>query len=235
MLNTRSIQAMGSRRRGGFVQGCLVALGVVLLLLIVGGVVVALNFRSWSASAGAAFAKAVIEKSELPEAERPEIIAIIDQLRDEVKAKRVTLDEVAVIFADFNHSPILATGAAMQFQAMYVKPSKLTDDEKAASAVAFDRLAQAIAEKKIRWKDLEKILEPIAYKTSNNNLEFQKPEAVSEDEIRRVISQAQQAADDAGVPAEPTKIDLSDEFRKYIEERLGRPLGPPPGDITQRP
>ncbi|GAB4386354.1 MAG: hypothetical protein Kow0022_15080 [Phycisphaerales bacterium] len=235
MLNTRSLQAPGSRRRGGFVQGCLVALGVVLLLLIVGGVVVALNFRSWSASAGAAVARAVIEESELPEAEKPEIVAIIDELRDEVKAKRVTLDEVAGIFADFNRSPILATGAAMQFQAMYVKPSKLTDDEKAASAVTFDRLAQAITEEKIRWKDLEKILDPIAYKTSGGHLEFQKPQAVSEDEIRRVIAQAKQAADDAGVPAEPMSIDLSDEFRKYVEERLGRPLGTPPGGGTQRP
>lgn len=228
MLSTSSFRALARTRHGGVIQGCLIALGVVLLLAVIGGVVVALNFKSWTASAGAAVAKAAIDESELPEAEKPEIKAIIDQLRDEVKADRVTLEEVGKIFEGINESPILATGAALQFQGMYVTPSKLSDEEKAASAVTFDRLAQALTEQKIKWNDLEKVLEPIAYETADGKMEFQKPEAVSEDEIRQVISQAQQAADDAGMSAEPTKIDLSDEFLKYIEDKLGRPLGTPP-------
>jgi len=209
--------------RGGFIQGCLIALAVLVAVLVAAGVVVAFNFKSWMASGTAAVAKAVIDESELPETEKPEIKAIIDQLRDEVKAGTVTLEQVSEIFEGLPDSPVLAAGAALQFVGMYVEPSGLTDEEKADGVVTFDRLAFALSEGTIAWDDLEEILKPIAYK-QDDSLEFQDPKAVSDDELRQVIAQAREAADGAGVPAEVEKIDLSDTFAAYIEEKLGRPL-----------
>ncbi len=235
MLERCSPRMFTNSRRGGVVQGCLIALGVVLLLAIIAGVVVAMNFKKWSADLTAAGMRAVIQESDLPASEKPEINAIIDEIRDDFKAGDITLEEIGTIFEGFETSPVLATGAAMQFQALYVTPSKLTDEEKAAASVTFDRLAVAISDGKVKWEDLDEVLAPIAYDSGNNNIEFQKPEAVSDDEVRTVIGQAQAAADDAGVPAEVAKIDLSDEFRRYIEEKLGRPLGTPPGTTPALP
>lgn len=228
MIEGNSPRMVSAQRRGGVIQGCLVALGVILLLGIVAGVVVALNFKNWSADLTAAGMRALIQESDLPASEKPEINAIIDEVSDDFKAGHITLEEVRTIFQGFETSSVLATGAALQFQALYVARSKLGDEEKAAAATTFDRLAQAITEGKVKWNDLDEVLKPIAYDAGNNNIEFQKPEAVSDDEVRTVIAQAQAAADAAGVPTAVRKIDLSDEFRRYIEEKLGRPLGTPP-------
>lgn len=228
MLERISLRTTTLQRRGGVIQGCLIALGVLLLLAIIGGVIVAMNFKSWSADLTAAGMRAAIDSSDLPASEKPEINAIIDQVRDEFKKDNITLEEIGSIFQDFDTSPVLSTGAALQFQAMYVTPSKLSDEEKTAAGVTFNRLAQAIVDGKVKWNDLDEVLKPIAYDAGNNELEFQKPEAVSDDEVRQVIGQAEAAADDAGVPDDVPQIDLSDEFKRYIEEKLGRTLGMPP-------
>lgn len=228
MLERISPRLMSVHRRGGVIQGCLIALGAILLLAIVGGVIVALNFKNWSADLTAAGMRAIIQESDLPASEKPEINAIIDEVRNDFKAGNITFEEIGTIFQGFETSPVLATGAALQFQAMYVATSKLSDEEKTAASVTFDRLAQAIANGNVKWNDLDEVLKPIAYDAGNNKIEFQKPSAVSDDEVRQVIGQAQAAADAAGVPADVPKIDLSDEFRRYIEEKLGRPLGTPP-------
>ncbi|KAA0215384.1 MAG: hypothetical protein DYG94_04140 [Leptolyngbya sp. PLA3] len=235
MLERISPHLMSTHRRGGLIQGCLIVLSVILLLAIIGGVVVFMYGRQWIANGTAAGMRALIQESDLPASEKPEINAIIDEVRDDFKAGNITLEEIGTIFADFGSSSVLATGAALQFQALYVAPSKLSDEEKAAAGITFDRLAQAISEGKVKWENLDEVLKPIAYDTGNNNIEFQKPEAVSDDELRTVIGQAQAAADAAGVPAEVVKIDLSDEFRHYIEGKLGRPLGTPPGTTPALP
>lgn len=229
MTERISPRLMSVRRRGGVIQGCLIALGVILLLAIIAGIVVAMNFKNWSADLTAAGMRAMISESDLPASEKPEINAIIDEMRDDFKAGNITLKEIGAIFEGFETSPVLAAGATLQFQAMYVAPSQLTDEEKEAASVTFDRLAVAISEGAVKWENLDEVLKPIAYDAGNNNIEFQKPEAVSDDEVRQVIGQAQAAADAAGVPPVVAKIDLSDEFRRYIEDKLGRPLGTPPG------
>ncbi len=55
--------------RGGVLFGCLVALGVVVLLLVIGGVIIAMNWRSWGAAVMEQGMTQIIDSADLSQAD----------------------------------------------------------------------------------------------------------------------------------------------------------------------
>lgn len=214
--------------RGGVLQGCLVALAIVLVLGIIGGIVIFMNAKKWSSAMVVMGFKALVTEAQIPEAEKPEIHAIIDEVRNAYLDDTITLDEIGGLLGDFETNPAIAMGMIMHFDAVYVQSSALTDEEKADAALTLNRVGQGLASGALTWNDTEAIIDSVSDKTAEGNRVFRQPGQVKPEELRQAIDTARTKADDAGIPTEPVAMDLSDEFRRSIEKSLGRPIGQAP-------
>lgn len=215
-------------RRGGMLQGCLIVVAILLVIAIAVGIFVAMNWRGWSASAMSAVATEVINESDLPDSEKPEIIAVFDEVAEGFRNKQVTFDELVDIFEGFEDAPVFWIGLTMQFEGAYVQPSGLSDEEKADAALTLNRVCQGLDNGQLTAQDAKDMLDPVTVDDADGEGQLLMPDETTDEQIREVIASARTKADTAGIPAEHVEIDLSEEFREYIEERLGRPLGTAP-------
>ena len=219
VYNTRSMS-----RRGGILQGCLIAVGILLVLAIAGGIFVYMNARGWMASGMQKAAEMVIEQSDLPASEKPEIVAVFDDLTDAFRQGDVTLEELREVLDGIDRTPVFALGMVMQFEGAYVKPSDLTDDEKAAAKLTLNRTAQALADDRLNWDQAEAILAPVTVDDGHGGQELLAPNQTTDEQIRAVIAKAEATNTEAGITDAYTEIDLSEAFRAHIEERIGHTI-----------
>ena len=73
-------------------MGCFVAIIAVILIFVAIGVYVAHNYQTWLAHGIAAGMHALVENSDLPQHEKPEIREIIDQIKDFVRLEFIDMD-----------------------------------------------------------------------------------------------------------------------------------------------
>ncbi len=218
-------------RRGGALAGCLIALGVLVVLVIVGVVIVAMNWKGWLAGTIKSVAEQAIEQSDLPESEKGEVIAEINALADGFKSGDITIKEFTEIGEDIAKGPLIPAAIVGGFESVYLAPSGLSDEEKAAGGLALSRVAQGVSEDKIEADSLKAIFNPIQTASTTGsgvhinhpkfNLHLKEPKACTDEELRQVIANAQAAADEAGVPNERVTFDVSDEIRAAIERATG--------------
>ncbi len=211
-------------RREGMASGCLIAVIVVVVILVGAGIYVATNFKHWAAEGVAVAMALVIEESALPEQEKSEIIAILGQLKEDFQVGALTFEELGLILQTMENCPALAIGMMTQFEASYVEPSSLNDEEKIEANLILNRFAQGLAGGVISWEDTGEVSESIMTLDDDGNQTIKEPGEVTDDEIRQVLAAARQAADDAGIPEKMIEIDISDEFQKTIEAAIGRSL-----------
>jgi hypothetical protein len=212
-------------RRGGILQGCLIAVAIVLVLVIAGGIFVYMNARGWSASLMQTVAVEAVNQSDLPESEKPEIIAVFDDLSESFRSGDVTLEELIEVFTDLDKTPVFALGTVLQFEGAYVGKSGLTDEQKAAAKLTLNRVAQGLADNRLSWDQATAILKPVTVKDANGDDDLLMPDETNDEQIREVIANAEAAVTEAGITDAYKEIDLSEEFRKHIEARLGRTIG----------
>ncbi len=217
-------------RRGGILQGCLIAVAIVVVLVVAGVIFVVMNARGWAASAMQAVATEAVNQSDLPASEKPEIIAVFDDLTEAFRSGDVTLEELGEVFNGIDRTPVFALGMVLQFEGAYVKPSGLSDQEKEAAKLTLNRTAQALADDRLSWDQAKAILKPVTVIDENGNSDLLMPGQTTDEQIREVIANAVAANADAGITDEYKDIDLSEEFRAHIEERLGRSIGESAGD-----
>ena len=71
---------------------------------------------------------------------------------------------------------------------------------------------------------METILTGISYIGEDGTHHLKAPSQVSDEEIREVLVEVKNAADAAGISEMKVEIDISDEFKKSVEQALGRSL-----------
>ncbi len=226
------VAAPGGARDGKVLIGCLVVL-VLLIVLIVGGVVyVAMSWKGWAADIGQNVATELIEDSDLPDEEKTQVIAQINELAAGFKSGDISFEEMGQIFEKLAESPLLP--AAIVYEAheeYFVEASDLSDEELEQSKVALARLAQGVFDESISPATLQDVFEPIESAGGAGRgvhidhpqfkLHLKPPEDCTDEELRQVIANAVAAADEAGVPAQPPSIDVSDEIQKAIDSVTG--------------
>ena len=211
--------------RRGIATGCLVAVIAVVLIFVAIGVYVVNNYQTWLAHGIAAGMQALIENSDLPSQEKSEISDIIDQIKAGYLAGEISFAELGLIMESMAQCPAIPIGLVTQFEQSYVAPSGLSSAEKALANLSLNRLARGISSGEIGWEIVDEILAPISDPGEDGNQHLRTPDEVSDEDIRQVLATVQQAADQAGIPAEKVEIDISDEFRKSVEAALGREIG----------
>lgn len=227
-------------RRGNILVGCLAVLGVVAVLLVVGGVVVWMNWKGWMGSGMNATMKAVVQEIKLPAGQQTRINTQIDQLTAAFEAGDVTMEDLVKVVQALEGHPILPVGLLEYVETNSLRASGLTDEERAAGELATQRIQRALVEEQMVLADLDPILEPISQRDSDGDLQpLQNPTAP---QVRLYIEAAQKKADELGIPNEPYDVDIAEQIERLINDTLGRevvnapaPAGeaPPPPPIDQ--
>ncbi|MBK7404014.1 MAG: hypothetical protein IPJ41_05145 [Phycisphaerales bacterium] len=234
------IGRLRGRRRGGIVAGCLIALGVVVVLLVIGGIIVAMNWRNWTGRGLHAIAQKSIAQSSLPIEEQNQVMAVIDNFTAEFEAGKVSAGQFGEVFKQFGESPIVPAMIVAGIQTEYIDKSTLTDEEKAEGSKDLSRFVHGVRNGQISQTKIDDVTQPIAAPLGSNskfaihsnnvNIELKKPEDVTPEELKEFLGNAKAEADKAGVADEKFIIDWSDELQKVIDKALGRIPADTPAD-----
>ena len=220
----RMLNGTKLKSQSGIATALVVGL-IAFFLIIVAFVVYAVqNYNIWMAQGIAAGMNAVINNSDIPEQEKAEVTQIISRLKEGYLAEEITLAELGRVLEAMGTCPALPIGLVVQFEQSYVVPSGLNEEEKNAAGVHLNRLARGLADGRVDWAVAEEILAPISDRDAEGNLQLRSPDIVTDNEILEALVTAKEIADAAGISEEMIEIDISDEFKKSVEEALGRSL-----------
>lgn len=211
-----------SRRdwRGSVASGCMIALGVVAVLLVIVGVWVATSYRGWVGTMMRHVVTQVVEDSDLSAEQKAGIIAHVDRLADDFENKRITLEQFAGVLEKIAESRLIPVGILYAVEGRFVEPSDLSREEKDRVVLVTQRLARGYYEEDISDERLRQVMEPISVWDVDGD--FWLKEEVATAELLEFASRAGAAADEAGVPDERHEIDIAQELGDLIDRALGR-------------
>ena len=223
---------MAAARRGNLLVGCLAVLGVVVVLALIGGVIVFMNWKGWTASAMNAGMKAAVQESQLPAEQVGRINTQIDQLTGAFESGDVTVEDLGLVLQALENHPILPIGVLEFIEYNSLKAAGLTDEERAAGARATQRLQRALVEGKMVMEDIEPVPEPVSQRDPDGNMQpLQNPTAP---QVRLYIEAAQNKANELGIPDEDYDVDVAEQIEGLINDTLGREVvsAPPAADSS---
>ncbi|USN98393.1 MAG: hypothetical protein H6810_09460 [Phycisphaeraceae bacterium] len=221
---TRGLAA-GGYRRGGALKGCLVALGILALLVGIGAFFVATHWRGWAASGMKTVAVQAINQSDLPAGEKPDMVAHVEDYADAFKAGDVNVEQFTKTMQALAEGSLIPVGMVQGIEEAYVKPSGLPDEEKAAATLALQRFARGLHESKIPVDAFEAMAAPIGETNEDGDFHLKAKGEVTDDMLREAIANAKSKADEAGIAQEPFVIDMSDELKKLLDANRTTPSG----------
>lgn len=202
--------------RGSVAKGCLIALGIFVILIIGLGIWVAVSWKSWAASAAKFSASAMIQDTKLPQAQKDQITARINTFADDFKAGKINADQFTKVFDALQSGPLPAMIIATAiYEGDLAQNGNFTAEEKAAAQRTMQRVVRGVAEKSITTATLEAIIKPIDTRRQRGPgaAPHQTP---SPEVLRKVLEDAKKAADDAKVPDEPYELNFAAEVDKVL-------------------
>lgn len=214
-------------------MGCLAVLGVVAALVVIGGVIVWMNWKGWTAGAMNAGMKAAVQESKLPAGQQTRINTQIDQLTSAFEAGDVTFEDLGLVIQELEDHPLLPVGLLEYIEANSLSVDGITDEERAAGELATQRLQRGLIEDKLVLADLDPVLEPISQRDPQGDLQpLQNPTAP---QVRLYIEAAQKKADEVGVANEPYDVDVAEQIERLINDTLGREVVSAPAPAGEAP
>lgn len=220
-------------RRGNLLVGCLAVLGVLAVLVVVGGVIVWMNWKGWTASGMNTAMKAAVQESKLPAEQQSRINTQIDQLTLAFESGDVTMEDLLEVVSALDNHPILPIGLLEYIEANSLGVAGITPEERAAGELATQRIQRALVEEKMVMADLDPILEPISQRDADGDLEpLQNPTAP---QVRLYIEAAQLKADELSIPNEPYDVDIAEQIERLINDTLGREVVSAPAPAAEAP
>lgn len=212
------------RRTSGIATAFLLAVISVFAILIATGVYAVKNRHIWIAHGVTAAMNTIIAKSGLPAQEKTQVTDIIYHINQSYLSGEITAAELKLIFEGMTKSPALPLGLLEQFEQSYVVPSGLSNAEKRAADIDLTRLAMGLANGQISWDFAETILAGVSDQDPSGTYRLKAPAQVSNAEIREVLTTIKNTIREADISDTLIEVDISDEFKKSVEEALGRSL-----------
>ncbi|MBT8371581.1 MAG: hypothetical protein KJO34_11500 [Deltaproteobacteria bacterium] len=97
-------------------------------------------------------------------------------------------------------------------------------EECGRNEVCLSGRSRGLSDGSLDWEIVNGILAQISEPGEDGNHHLRGPADVSDNEIRQVLAAVKDAVDESGISKEKIEIDISDEFKKSVEETLGRSL-----------
>lgn len=201
--------------------GCMVAVGILLVLLIAGGFYVKAKWKGWTVSGIRQVVQNGLDESKLPQDQITALLGEYDRVGEKFKKGDIGFDELADLGEKLADSPAVPFAAVMVVDTAYLTRSTLNDEQKADIIRSLERYARGISEKKISQSTLERTLQPIAVRTGKSNWQIREPGIVTDQDLLDLGARAKTNADEAQIPDESFDVDLVGEVRKIIDEVLG--------------
>jgi hypothetical protein len=201
--------------------GCLVVLGVMLVLAVIAGFWISRNWRGWFADVGSQAINQGIDSSDLPPQEKMEVKVQVERVAKAFREGQISNKQASDIVKKLMESPLMPLFVVMAVERQYFDRSKLSDEEKAEGRESLKRFARGIFDGKIDEKGIDSVMAHVADREPDGEWELRP--AVSDDELRAALTEAKTRADAAGIPEEPENIDPSDEVKRIIDEALNQP------------
>jgi hypothetical protein len=198
--------------------GCLVVLGVIMVLVIIFAVWVGRNWRGWAADIGTQAVSQAVDSSDLPPQEKGEVKAQADRIAQALRAGQISAQQAGEIIQKVFESPLMPTIIVGAIDQHYLQRSGLNDQEKTEGKQTLKRFARGAIDKKINQQGIDAVMTHVADRQPNG--EWRLRQQVSDQDLRAALTEAKKQADDAGVPAEPEAVDPSDELKRIIDESL---------------
>lgn len=223
-------------RRGNWLLGCGIVLAVVVIILVAGGVFVAMNIRNWSATAMSSAFSQILTEAPIEAAEKAETQAVLDAFVQDFKDKKISYEQLGLVFQNIVESPVLPAGIAIGVGHGYFEDSALTPEEKAEGNLQVARIAHGLADETLEPGVLRDVLAPlradpsdpeaIQFNLQGTNIRVKQPEKTTPDELRAFIAMARETADSNSLPPTPPPFDLSGELQKAIDAALNPTTDP---------
>lgn len=205
-------------RRGSALKGCLIAAGIVIVLIATAGIIIGLNWKKWTVSMMQAGIKTQIAATSLPQDQKDRIIAKVEAVSNDWRDGKIDTQQLGRVIDTLGQGPFVPLALVYAADAKYVKVSKLSEDEKAAAKLALDRFARGVIEKTIPSDETKRLMTYVEVSGTTNH---QLKNVLTEEELRKFIAAAKAKADEAKVPEEPYTANLADELDKAINQALG--------------
>ena len=214
MENTQT-QVTKKPSGSGCLKAGLIGCGSMFLLVVVLGVYAVVNRGPLSVSIGHWVATRLVNNSELPEADKKEIVKELDNLKKRYDSEEIDGEDILNVFKELAESPIMGLGIVIFADESYIKPSGLSEDEKVEARLTVNRFARGFAEKKISNEAMQETTKSIY----GDDTGFR--DTLSDDELRTFLAAMKNAADEAEIPMEDYVVDIAEEFRKVVKAALG--------------
>jgi hypothetical protein len=218
----------GSGCLWGILIGCLGTV-VVCGLLCAGAVwYVQNNAGKWVAGIARQAIVATINGSEIPDAEKTEVIAQVDRVINDYKAGKINEEDLTRLMEEFQSSPAFLLISAWGLEKAYLEPSGLPEEEKTQGRRTIQRAFRGLCEKKITQEQFQAVapqfeqgaqldIEDDGPVVKNNPGQ---PDKLTDEQVQTMLADLKKLADDAGIPDEPFEIDIGDEVKKTVDQAL---------------
>jgi hypothetical protein len=212
---------VGPRKRSpwvGCLVGCLVVLGIAVLLAVLAAVWIYRNSRDLFAGMITLGVKQTVEESDLPLEEKAQVKAEIDRAAKAFGDGQLTGEQAAELVQLFVESPLMATIVSSAAEQAHIDKSGLSDEEKAEARVTLRRFLRGAIDGSIDRPTVEVTLSRIGNRQPNNIWRLRS--SVSDEDLRKFLEDAKQAADEANVPQDPGTFDPSEEVKRIIDAAI---------------
>lgn len=204
------------KKSGG--RGCLIAIAVSLLIVIGVGVWIALSIKGWAAWGMKTAAVSMVNESQLPAEQKAAITTRVEQVTADWKAGKITNDQLGHIMEEITEGPILPLGLVGLADQMYVEPSALTPEEKAAGRRSLQRFARGVIEETIKKDAVQELLDIVSFKNPGGGTQMK--QTLTPAELQSLLTAAKTHADKANVPDEPYTINYAGELDRAVQRAM---------------
>lgn len=225
-------------KAGSWLLGLLlVFLGFLFLggIVVVGGVYyVATNFDRWLVGLGREAIVAMINESEIPAAEKTEVVAQVDRVVTAYKERKINQADLQKALHELGEAPAMKVLVLYGLDEAYLTGSELSDDEIASGRRSFERALRGVYEGKVTHEELYAVLPLDAddrFEAAKNSasenageditlVSNSEPKAATDDDIRESLVKLKLLVDNAEIPDEPFQLDIGDEVKKIVDRLL---------------
>ena len=194
-----------------------------MLGILVAGIAVwwiSATARGFGADLASGAMKSGLRELKLPGDQEQRIFARIDEVTQEFKDEKITLEQVVLIFKEIAEGPLMPAGMSLLVERAYLDESDFEEQEKDAARIATRRFTHGTIRQIISEQQANSVLDTISSVNGEGERTFRHP--ITDEELRAFVAAAKQAADDAGVPEDVPEVNFADEFDKAIDDALGK-------------
>ena len=199
--------------------GCL----VVAVIVIGFGVYVGLNLRKWSATVVQKSLMAVGETADLSPEQKSAFGYRVERLGEDFQAGNITYGQLGQIAQEM--TAVFQAAVLYAFDERYIKPSVLSDAEKAQGRLTLRRFVRGELDGTIPAGTVDEVLRMASTERSGGKRAMK--ETLTRSELEEVLARMKQEADNARVPEGPHEPDFAGSIDRATQRILGKTYTPP--------